>query len=155
MRFDKLTTAFQQALADAQTSTVRQRFRNFFPSVFASGTYGAARSDMNEIYSYGLQLTWTMFDGGNLTAPLTDEVFLSARNRIVAASPNLNRLVTRLSTPAGLLRGSFRNPETGKTCFIKGVVLQNRNAGGGFFTGTNQSGAFFLGLPEDFPLFEP
>ena len=57
-----------KAQADAQVATVRQRFRNFFPSIFASGTYGAARDDMNEIYSYGLQLTWTLFDGGNLIA---------------------------------------------------------------------------------------
>ena len=53
---------------DAAEATLRQNFRNFFPDVIASGTYGAARADMNEIYSYGLQLSWSIFDGGNKVA---------------------------------------------------------------------------------------
>jgi outer membrane protein len=48
--------------------TVKQQFRNFFPNVVAQGTYGSARSDMNETYSYGLQLNWSIFDGGNKIA---------------------------------------------------------------------------------------
>jgi outer membrane protein len=36
---------------DAAEAIVRQNFRNFFPDIVASGTYGAARADMNEIYS--------------------------------------------------------------------------------------------------------
>ena len=48
--------------------TVKQQFRNFFPNVVAQGTYGSARADMNETYSYGLQLNWSIFDGGNKIA---------------------------------------------------------------------------------------
>jgi outer membrane protein len=48
--------------------TVKQQFRNFFPNVVAQGTYGSTRTDMNEIYSYGLQLNWTIFDGANKIA---------------------------------------------------------------------------------------
>jgi outer membrane protein len=48
--------------------TVKQQFRNFFPNVVAQGTYGGARSDLNEAYSYGLQLNWSIFDGGNKIA---------------------------------------------------------------------------------------
>src|SRR5215472_2739157 len=48
--------------------TVKQQFRNFFPNVVAQGTYGAAGTDMNETYSYGLQLNWSIFDGGNKIA---------------------------------------------------------------------------------------
>jgi len=48
--------------------TVTQQFRNFFPNVVAQGTYGAARTDMNETYSYGLQLNWSIFDGGGKVA---------------------------------------------------------------------------------------
>ncbi len=48
--------------------TVKQQFRNFFPNVTAQGTYGSARSDMNEAYSYGLTLNWTIFDGGGKIA---------------------------------------------------------------------------------------
>jgi len=48
--------------------TVKQQFRNFFPNIVAQGTYGAARADMNETYSYGLQLNWSIFDGGSKIA---------------------------------------------------------------------------------------
>jgi len=48
--------------------TVKQQFRNFFPDVHAEGTYGAARPDMNETYSYGLRLNWSIFDGGGKIA---------------------------------------------------------------------------------------
>ena len=57
-----------KALADSAEAVVRQRFRSFFPNITASGTYGAARPDMNEIYNYGVQLTWSLFDGGNMIA---------------------------------------------------------------------------------------
>jgi outer membrane protein TolC len=57
-----------KAQAEAAGATVRQRFRNFFPNIFASGTYGSARPEMNEIYNYGVQLTWSIFDGGNMIA---------------------------------------------------------------------------------------
>ena len=57
-----------KAQADAADATVRQKFRSFFPNVVASGTYGAARADMNEIYNYGVQLNWSIFDGGNMLA---------------------------------------------------------------------------------------
>jgi outer membrane protein TolC len=53
---------------DAAEATLRQNFRNFFPDIVASGTYGMARADMNEIYSYGVQMTWSIFDGGNKIA---------------------------------------------------------------------------------------
>jgi outer membrane protein len=57
-----------KALADAADASVRQRFRNFFPNIFASGTYGSTRPEMSEIYNYGVQLTWSIFDGGNIIA---------------------------------------------------------------------------------------
>lgn len=57
-----------KAQADASGATVRQTFRQFFPDIVASGTYGAARADMNEIYNYGVQLTWSIFDGGGKIA---------------------------------------------------------------------------------------
>ncbi len=57
-----------KAQAGAAEATVRQKFRNFFPNIVASGTYGATRDDMNEIYNYGVQLTWSIFDGSNMIA---------------------------------------------------------------------------------------
>jgi len=54
--------------ADAAEATVRQTFRNFFPDIVASGTYGGTRSEFSEIYSYGIQMNWSIFDGGNKIA---------------------------------------------------------------------------------------
>jgi outer membrane protein TolC len=70
--------------ADAAEASVRQNFRNFFPDIVASGTYGAARADMNEIYSYGVQLNWSIFDGGNKIARYKEAKALldSARARV-------------------------------------------------------------------------
>ena len=53
---------------DAAEATARQTFRNFFPDIVASGTYGGTRSEFAEIYSYGVQLNWSIFDGGNKMA---------------------------------------------------------------------------------------
>ena len=69
---------------DASEATLRQNFRNFFPDIIASGTYGAARADMNEIYSYGVQLTWSIFDGGNKIAR-----YKEAKNLLDAAKSNV------------------------------------------------------------------
>ena len=57
-----------KARLEQAEQTVKQQFRNFFPSITASGTYGSARADMNEIYNYGVQLNWTIFDGGGKIA---------------------------------------------------------------------------------------
>ena len=54
--------------ADAAEATVRQTFRNFFPDILATGTYGGTRSEFSEIYSYGIQMNWSIFDGGNKVA---------------------------------------------------------------------------------------
>jgi outer membrane protein len=57
-----------KARLEQAEQTVKQQFRNFFPTITASGTYGSARADMNEIYNYGVQLNWTIFDGGGKIA---------------------------------------------------------------------------------------
>ena len=48
-----------------------------------------------------------------------------------------------------------RIPATGKLSPIKGVLLQKQKSAGGFALGTNESGAAYFGLPENFPLFVP
>ena len=57
-----------KAQYDQADFTVKQYSRNFLPSITAQGTYGSVRADMNEAYSYGLTLNWTIFDGGNKIA---------------------------------------------------------------------------------------
>lgn len=55
----------QQAAAEA---TERQTFRNFFPDVTGTGAYGGTQAPLNEAWSVGLALNWTLFDGGNRIA---------------------------------------------------------------------------------------
>ena len=72
-----------KAQADAATALVRQTFRDFFPNLFGSGTYGItgvtgspafnSRStsgfiDSGNEWNVGLTLNWSIFDGGNRIA---------------------------------------------------------------------------------------
>src|SRR5712664_1520065 len=56
---------FQVAAAQA---TERQMFRNFFPDISGTGTYGGSQPQLNENWSLGLSLSWTFFDGGGRIA---------------------------------------------------------------------------------------
>jgi outer membrane protein len=61
--YRQIKARFEQA-----AQNVRLQFNNFFPTITASGTYGAARADMNEVYNYGVTMTWNIYDGGNKIA---------------------------------------------------------------------------------------
>jgi outer membrane protein TolC len=57
----------------AAEATERKTFRDFFPDVTGSGSYGGTQlggnqPQLNENWSVGLNLSWTLFDGGNLVA---------------------------------------------------------------------------------------
>jgi hypothetical protein len=91
-----------------------------------------------------------LLEGGNLGAPLTNDVILSPLNRVTVLPTNVHRLVLTPSVPAGTFSGTFHNPATGRISPIKGALLQKQNAGSGFLLGTNQSGRVFFGLPEDY-----
>jgi len=69
---------------DAAEATARQTFRNFFPDIVASGSYGGTRQEFAEIYSYGIQLNWSIFDGGNKVARYKEAKALldSARSNV-------------------------------------------------------------------------
>jgi outer membrane protein len=54
--------------AAAAEATERQTFRNFFPDVSGTGAYGGTQKDLNESWSLGLSLSWSLFDGGNRIA---------------------------------------------------------------------------------------
>lgn len=86
-------------------------------------------------------------EGGNLAAPLTQDVSLNGFNKVTLLSAGTNKLAITLSTSSGLISGSFVNPQTLKKSVIKGVLLQKQNFGSGYFLGTNQSGSVFFGLP--------
>jgi len=54
--------------AAAAEATERQTFRNFFPDISGSGAYGGTQSQLNESWSLGLTLSWSLFDGGGRIA---------------------------------------------------------------------------------------
>ncbi len=61
---------YRQALLQvaAAQATERQMFRNFFPDISGTGTYGGSQPQLNENWSLGLSLSWTFFDGGGRIA---------------------------------------------------------------------------------------
>ena len=46
----------------------RRAFRDFFPDITGTGFYGSTRFDMNEIWEVAVNLSWTLYDGGNRIA---------------------------------------------------------------------------------------
>jgi outer membrane protein TolC len=54
--------------AAAAEATERQTFRNFFPDISGSGTYGGTQPQLNEAWTLGLTLSWSIFDGGGRIA---------------------------------------------------------------------------------------
>lgn len=91
--------------------------------------------------------------GGNLDGPITADVTLDAFNKLTFAAGETNKLALKVTASSGLLSGSFYNSRTLRKSTLRGVLLQRHNLGSGFFLGTNQSGVFFLGAPESFPVF--
>jgi outer membrane protein TolC len=57
-----------QLRAAAAEALERQTFRNFFPDVTGTGAYGGAQSQLNESWTLGLSLNWSLFDGGGRIA---------------------------------------------------------------------------------------
>lgn len=52
----------------AAEATERQTFRNFFPDISGTGSYGGSQPQLNENWTLGLSLSWSLFDGGNRVA---------------------------------------------------------------------------------------
>ncbi len=91
-------------------------------------------------------LNWTNgsieLSGGNLAAPLTNEITVATNNKVTVTSTN--RTTLSITAASGLLRGSFINPGTGRSSSIKGALLQKQQWGGGVFLGTNQTGLLMV-----------
>ncbi len=83
------------------------------------------------------------FEGGNLSAPFTNLVSLTLSNKVVNASSNSLSLSLTLSS--GLFSGSATVPGMRQSVSFKGALLQNLDAGYGYFLGTNQSGSVYFG----------
>jgi outer membrane protein len=55
-------------LVGAAEATERQTFRNFFPDISGTGSYGGTQPQLNESWTLGLTFSWSLFDGGNRLA---------------------------------------------------------------------------------------
>jgi hypothetical protein len=87
-----------------------------------------------------------IFAGGNLLSPITNQFTLTSKNAFILTNAlDTNKLT--LTINKGLIIGSFANPaEPKQTIKVNGVILQNQTNAQGYFLGTNQSGAFLLGI---------
>ena len=85
-----------------------------------------------------------VFSGGDLPEPVQCEVALGTDNKVVNNSTN--KLAVTITAASGLFGGSLAHPVTGKAIPFKGTLLENANAGGGYFLGTNASGRVQFGL---------
>ena len=46
-------------------SLLKRSFRDFFPDVVGTGSFGGVRTDLNPSWTAGISLNWSIFDGGN------------------------------------------------------------------------------------------
>jgi hypothetical protein len=86
-----------------------------------------------------------VFDGDNLPVAFTNNVTLTTNNRIINGSANFLSFNITLSN--GTFAGSVKVPGTTRTNAFKGALLQDGNAGYGWFLGTDESGSVSL-LPQ-------
>jgi outer membrane protein TolC len=54
--------------AAAAEARERRAFRDFFPDITGTGAYGGTQKELNESWSLGLSLNWSLFDGGGRIA---------------------------------------------------------------------------------------
>jgi outer membrane protein len=50
---------------ESAESLLKRTFRDFFPDVVGTGSYGGVRADLNPSWTAGISLNWSIFDGGN------------------------------------------------------------------------------------------
>ncbi len=80
---------------EAADARARRAFRDFFPDITASGFYGGARAELNEVWEIGLGLSWSLFDGGNRMARYRETRALldGAQARVRATELDISREV--------------------------------------------------------------
>lgn len=85
------------------------------------------------------------FNGGELYQGITNRVTLDSRNRV--SNKELNGLNVTFSLSNGSFSGRVMDPYTWEWIPFKGVVLQGKNQGAGFFPGWTQTGEVRFELP--------
>jgi outer membrane protein TolC len=80
---------------EAAEAALKRTFRDFFPDITGGGFYGAARADMNEVWELNLNLSWSLYDGGNRIARYNEAKanVEGARSRLKASELDISREV--------------------------------------------------------------
>ncbi len=79
---------------------------------------------------------------GNLASSFTNGITIDSASKVTSTNTLVKVTIT---TSTGLFKGTVPDPAGGKPISVNGVVLQNQNFGGGFFTGATQTGRVFIG----------
>jgi len=74
---------------------------------------------------------------GNLSNTFIEGIALDSNSKVTSTNASVKMTIT---TATGLFKGSVKDPFSGRIIPFNGVVLQQQNSGGGFFTGFNQTG---------------
>jgi hypothetical protein len=106
--------------------------------VLLGSAYSAAYQRINGL---GLTNPSITLSGGNLAAEISDMVEASGLETYTTA--NRTTLTLTINPTNGLFSGKYA-PASGKAISLGGAVLQNSGKAGGFFLGTDQSGAVWL-----------
>jgi hypothetical protein len=111
----------------------------FYPNGFniqTNATGSAYDSALSPVT--GFSVGQTMLTGGNLAAPIVNDVSVGPDNKVTNLSTN--KLTLTITTKTGSFKGTVVDPATGKTVKYNGVLFQKDGTGSGSFFGTDQSG---------------
>jgi hypothetical protein len=114
----------------------------FTNEITANGSrYTAPTNGNTRVIALTNGVVW--LDGGNLSAPFTNQVTLTSSNRVIST----NKMSLNIIAADGTFSGSAKVPGTARTNSFKGALFQDANAGYGYFLGTNQSGRVVFEAP--------
>jgi len=87
----RLRPEYQQAKLQVESNEAleRQAVRNFFPNITATASYGGSQLDLNKNYVVGMNMSWTIFDGGNLILKVKETHATTESSRAQAKSAEL------------------------------------------------------------------
>ncbi len=115
-----------------------------YPHGFTNGTEAAGSSFVFTsgvpVLDFSTGQLWLA--NGNLANSFTNQIALDSASKVTSTNATLKVTIT---TSTGAVKGTVANPAGGKPISFNGVILQKQNSGGGFFTGTTQTGRVFLG----------
>ncbi|HEU5193634.1 MAG TPA: TolC family protein [Methylomirabilota bacterium] len=82
---------------------MRRAFRDFFPDLTGTGFFGGSQYQMSEIWEVAVQLSWTLFDGGNRISRFRESKVNveAAQSRVQASELDISREVEQAYIAVG------------------------------------------------------